>query len=176
MATDIQIRPAEPDDAPEIASVHVRAWRETYKGIVDQPFLDAMDIEARTRRWREGLAKRAAGTFVAVEGGRVAGFASIGPARDPQRDGQAELYAIYLDPPRRGRGIGRLLFAEAARYAAKNGFAVLFVNVLEANLPAQAFYERMGGRRSADGHEITIGERRFAESRYEWADLRGYIG
>jgi L-amino acid N-acyltransferase YncA len=46
--------------------------------------------------------------------GQVVGFASTGPSSDTDTTpGTAQLYAIYLDQPTVGRGIGRVLLAHA---------------------------------------------------------------
>ena len=54
-----------------------------------------------------------------------AGFAIYGPI--PATDGSYDLYWIATHPRARGRGAGRLLLAEAARRAAAEGAARLFI-------------------------------------------------
>jgi hypothetical protein len=39
------VRPATPDDADAIASVHVRSWQAAYRGIVPDAMLDALSIQ-----------------------------------------------------------------------------------------------------------------------------------
>jgi hypothetical protein len=51
---DYVISPAGPADAAELARVHVRAWRETYPGILPQTALNRMNVAAHTRRFRRG--------------------------------------------------------------------------------------------------------------------------
>ena len=46
------ISPAGPGDAADLANVHVRAWRQTYPGILPQAALSRMSIAAHTRRFR----------------------------------------------------------------------------------------------------------------------------
>ncbi|WP_274857053.1 hypothetical protein [Bacillus methanolicus] len=41
------IRKAVGDDAAQIARVHVKSWQETYKGLIDQNYLDNLKIEKR---------------------------------------------------------------------------------------------------------------------------------
>ena len=53
---DPLIRPATPEDAAAIASVHVQSWQETYAGLIPPDFLAHMtSAEMRERRaasWR----------------------------------------------------------------------------------------------------------------------------
>ena len=81
----MEIREAKVADALEIARVHVDSWRSTYAGMMPQDYLDQLDVEKRAHRWVEilssGEPKEA--NLVAVIGGKVAGFTSIGPSRSP---------------------------------------------------------------------------------------------
>lgn len=41
----IEIRPATLADAEAIVRVHVTAWQESYKGIIEQSYLDKLSYE-----------------------------------------------------------------------------------------------------------------------------------
>ena len=41
----LTIRPAELDDAPAIAQVHVDTWRSNYAGMIPQAYLDSLKIK-----------------------------------------------------------------------------------------------------------------------------------
>ena len=43
----ITVRSARPGDAEAIAQLHVASWRVAYRGIVDDAYLDALDVGAR---------------------------------------------------------------------------------------------------------------------------------
>jgi hypothetical protein len=45
------VRRAEPQDAPAVARVHVASWRQAYRGLLPQEYLDSLSIEARTTTW-----------------------------------------------------------------------------------------------------------------------------
>ena len=58
MNIELNIREAKLEDAVQIAEVHIKSWRQAYKGVVHQSYLDnGLDINERTKRWREGLRK-----------------------------------------------------------------------------------------------------------------------
>ncbi len=144
------IRPATPDDAEAIAQVHVQAWRTTYRGLMPDAVLDALDVNQRAQRWRDIFANREPRTAVLVAedaAGRVVGFTSGGPGRDadldPAYDG--ELYAIYVLQDHQRGGLGRALMAALVERLRAEGFCAMFLWVLDGN-QARRFYEAMGGQ------------------------------
>ncbi|MCA1708943.1 MAG: GNAT family N-acetyltransferase, partial [Actinobacteria bacterium] len=60
------------------------------------------------------------------------------------------VYALYLDPPAWGRGIGRLLLAEARTRLSHQGFTDAILWVHATNERAHRFYRANGWQ--ADGH------------------------
>lgn len=158
------IRPAALADATDIARVHVQAWRETYAGIIPQPYLDAMRVDEYAFKWRGWMSGRTT-VHVAEEGDRVVGFTSCGPAHeDSPRGYDAEIYALYLLREFHGRGLGRALF-DASRDT--SGGRSLLVWVLERN-PSRGFYEALGGREAAR-KTSEVGGAVLAEVGYGWA-------
>lgn len=144
----IVIRRARPGDARGIAEVHVAAWRETYRGIVPDSYLDGLSIDEREVMWRrlETPGHRSF-AFVAVDGTeRVVGFASGGPRRDGPEEYAGELNAIYLLRAAQGHGIGHRLVAAMARELAAREMRSMLLWVFRDNLPARRFYEALGGR------------------------------
>ena len=158
------IRAARPADAAALASLQVRAWQAAYSPYVSaEQLAGAGDVAARTERWREILAGRhgETRTFVALaDDGAVQGFVTVGPSRDDDaRPGDAELYAIYVEPKLIGAGIGRALLAHGERELAReHRGATLWV--FEANEVARRFYERHGWR---------VDDAPFARDRWDWA-------
>ena len=132
------------EDASSLAHVHVQSWRETYGGMVPQSVLDEMSIAKRDAFWQHVLMAGETEVRVADVGGRVAGFASAGSAREPLET-DAELYAIYVLAADQGRGLGRLLFAACANAMRERGHRTMGLWVLARN-PSVRFYERLGGR------------------------------
>jgi ribosomal protein S18 acetylase RimI-like enzyme len=147
----LTVRAARPDDAYPIADVRIRAWRWAYAGIIPDETLDAMNVEASARGWREGLTRPEDGheVRVALHEGEVRGFTAFGPYRvAPDRSAvderYAEVYAIYVKPDHAGTGIGRALMDAAVARLAERGWREVRLWVLEANLRARRFYERFG--------------------------------
>lgn len=51
----VSIRHATLDDATAIAEVHVASWRTTYRGIVDQAYIDTLSVAERATAWAQRL-------------------------------------------------------------------------------------------------------------------------
>jgi ribosomal protein S18 acetylase RimI-like enzyme len=173
------LRPAEPSDAPDIARVHVASWRSTYRGLLPDAYLDAMDAGHYAGRWHRTLLDRLgqAVVLVAEEEGQVVGFASGGPERDGDERYEGELYAIYLLDEFHGRGLGRALTEAIASALADRDVTSMVVWVLRDNAAARGFYERLGGvyLRQRPLDLGTQGGLDALEVSYLWADTRATL-
>jgi ribosomal protein S18 acetylase RimI-like enzyme len=148
------IRLATPGDAPAVALVHVRAWKTAYRGLLPDAYLDALRPEDRAARYTfDRTDAQHPTTLVAVEEGRIAGFATTGPARDPERVGRGELMALHVDPQFWNRGLGRALVAAAREQLVQRGYPEAELWVLEGNQRASRFYAADGW--SPDGARRT---------------------
>jgi GNAT superfamily N-acetyltransferase len=160
------IRRARPVDAAEIARVQVQSWRETYAGIIPQPYLDQLSVPAHERQWRKTLGS-GSWAFVAEWERKLVGFASGGLSR-VRRDITGELYVLYVLRLFQGRTIGRALFDACHYELARGGHHGLLVWVLREN-PACGFYEHLGGQPAGE-NQIHIGGTRLREVAYVWPD------
>ena len=164
------VRRAEPQDAPAVARVHVASWRQAYRGLLPQEYLDSLSIEARTTTWAKAFSRspdQASTTLVGELDGQIVGFACVGPSRDDDTDSATgELWGLYLDPAHWGVGLGHTLHTEALDVARASGAAAATLWVLTTNQRARHFYERHGW--SADDAEKTVwrGDVRLDETRY----------
>jgi RimJ/RimL family protein N-acetyltransferase len=144
--TEVTIRTATVEDAPAIARVLIASWQEAYAGIVPQEYLDALDPAGREAQWADNVRngpRNGARTFVADNGSRILGFASVGPALDEDASrGQEQIYAIYLDPAMWGKGVARDLMRTVLGDV-PNG-TPLTLWVLADNERARHFYRRNG--------------------------------
>ena len=60
-------------------------------------------------------------------------------------DGRGEVSALYVLPGHQRRGVGRRLLSTSFETLLNAGASSVSVVVLEANAPAQQFYENLGG-------------------------------
>jgi GNAT superfamily N-acetyltransferase len=80
-----------------------------------------------------------ANTWVAEVDGAVAGFST---ARVPERD----IWALFVDPAREGRGIGRALIDAATRWLFERGVAIIELSTTPGTR-ADRFYRDAGWQR-----------------------------
>jgi len=93
------LRPAEPEDALAVARVHVRSWQAGYRGLLPDAYLDGLRAEDRAQRYRFASDDlREPVTVVAIDDGKICGFSTTAPARDPDVADDGELSALYVDP------------------------------------------------------------------------------
>lgn len=170
------IRKATQDDIPTIAALHIEGWKGAYGGIVDQAYLDSLTVEKRIKDWQGWLAAEESEVFLAEEDGKPAGFVVIGrtktppPGSSPIRPSHSgEIYALYLHPDFWRKGIGTTLIKHAARELKERKHSTVCLWVLDANVRARAFYEKMGGQKIGN-KMIEIGPSKLKEVCYGWKD------
>ncbi len=150
MSSEIVIRAARPEDAKDIAFVHVESWRSTYSGIVSQNYLDQLKYEDREKMWTSILHQYTPRSHVLIaydkDKKKVVGFVSSGPKRDhPNLPYDGEIYALYLLKEFQALGTGGILFDASCRELRTAGFQNAMLWVLKAN-PSIGFYNAMGGK------------------------------
>lgn len=106
-------------DAPAIAALQIRAWRRGYAGVLPPEVLSSLDQSVFASRWAQAIDRPKDArqrVLVALAHATVVGFASTGPADDPDaepgRDGQVA--ELVVDPARLGEGHGSRLVAACA--------------------------------------------------------------
>ncbi|MCT9076642.1 GNAT family N-acetyltransferase [Streptomyces fulvoviolaceus] len=152
--TGLRVREMTIADCGPVAEIRIRGWQTAYRGLMPQPFLDALSAaeDAEHHRARFGQGDGSVLNLVAEQGGEILGWACHGLYRDGElRTEDAELYAIYVDPDRFGSGIGHALLQESLRRCTTAGHQRMYLWVLKGNAPARGFYERAGFH--ADGAE-----------------------
>ena len=148
------IRAAEKSDIPQLASIHVLAWRAAYSGTMPDEVFDELSIERRTQDWQGWLEHPGPGTtFVIEQNGIVAGFSVFGPTRDEDAGDQpvGEILAINIHPDHWGQGLGKQLCLSILEVAKQRQWCRLTLWVLASNERAHYFYQSLGFER--DGNE-----------------------
>lgn len=168
---NLVLRPAQRDDAEQIAAVHINAWRAAYRGIFPSELLDSDEFAERRvtswRRWRFGPGERCAVATLAKTAEStpvVVAFAWYGPERDRGRGytGRGEINAFYADPRVWGVGVAAPLIDHTELRLRAEGFEAAVLWVLRDNPRARRFYERHGWEPSGiegtfefAGHAVT---------------------
>jgi GNAT superfamily N-acetyltransferase len=159
------LRFATATDAEIVAEIQIETWRAAYAGIVPADQLAALSKPKRAEGWRHGISADPRGVLLAVKGDRANGFIAFGRGREGENS-DGEIYALYIRPDCWRSGIGRQLIEEAERELWAGGFNQAILWVLERNLPARAFYERLGYAVNGQTKETAFGEISLVELRY----------
>lgn len=164
---NVSVRPAQPEDAPEISRIYAASWRSAYRGMVPQQYLDELKDdfwEQKFIRWLESGTLQA--QLLTVDGTPV-GCAAYGKSRDDRLPDWGEIVSIYLHPDYYRKGYGTTLFHAAVEKLKAQGYPGCFLWVLDKNLNAQRFYEKNGFTRTQDVcHSEVLGEQ-LTELRYQ---------
>ncbi|MED2971105.1 GNAT family N-acetyltransferase [Fictibacillus sp. B-59209] len=162
----MEIRKAIPGDEKGIAFVQVESWRTTYKGIVNDEYLEQMKAKDRQDLWMGIIQKPLEKSFLYVVSinQEIIGFCSGGPNRSGRFPYESELYAIYLLQEYQRRTIGSSLIRHFAQKQYDSGYRTMLVWVLKDN-PCKAAYEKLGGIKLGE-ELIQIGEQQLTEEAF----------
>jgi putative hydrolase of the HAD superfamily len=136
---ELLIRPARLVEAGEIAELHLRSAIHGYAGIFP-PEAPVPTVDELKHAWRDSLRTRLG--LVAVVDTAIVGAALGGP--DPIEETSGHLSRLYVSPDRWGFGIGRRLYGAVMGHLGDLGFSEATLWVLERNVRARAWYERLG--------------------------------
>jgi GNAT superfamily N-acetyltransferase len=143
VGSSLIVRPAQVQDVPHMARVHVRCWQETYRGLMSDAVLDDPGFPAaRERMWTATLTDeryRQNRVAVAERDDKLVGIAMSGPSEDMTAAWTRQLYVLYVYAADHGTGAGRALL-EAVIDPAES--AALWV--ADPNPRARAFYRKQG--------------------------------
>jgi ribosomal protein S18 acetylase RimI-like enzyme len=171
--SEVVIRRATLEDAAEIANVHINSWREAYKGMLPQDFLDDRPLYFKNRYqlWKRVTSNPSEITFVAEsKDNGIVGFINGSKPRDPEYQDYAEVTSVYLLKKYHGKKIGYQLLREFFGVARAQGFNKAYLWVIENN-PTIKFYERSGGVFNNHKKEDTIANQKVSELCYVWTNL-----
>ena len=132
------------------AYVHWKSWQESYSGLIDQNYLDALTLEkceAIAYRWPDNI-------LIAKADGNVIGFCGYGQCRDEDVQDAGEIFAIYVLQEYQGRGIGSALMQAALDQLAYDRIVLW---VLQGNEKAIRFYQKCGFSFDGCGKDIMLG-------------------
>ncbi len=150
----ITVRPATAQHAAGMAAVRVGVWRTAYAGILPDTYLAGLSVQRQAAYYQAGIL-RGHPALVAEVAGRVIGFATMS-RRAADELAQGEIETLYVSDDWRDQGAGRLLMQRAGQVLAEAGARSAFLWVLRDN-PSRWFYQRLRGRRVAEGHTIVAG-------------------
>ena len=154
---DARVRAVTAGDVPAIADFQTTCWREAYRGVVPQEYLDRVGVEDRERRWGERVESGSRHIALAEIGSDIVGVVSWGLS-DVDDAPALELMSRYVAAGQRGTGLAVTLTHRAVAGSPAHLW------VFEENPRAKRFYGRRGFR--FDGHSRVDPDTGLQEQRF----------
>ncbi len=148
---EFKVRQAVMNDIYPIGYVHYKSWLETYRGIVDDEYLDNLTLDSRIEKVHLYIDR----CFVAEVDNRVIGFAAYIDTPNDEEENTLEVSAIYVLKNYLNFGIGKSLIRECINANPEKDRLSLWVSVLNKN--AIIAYEKIGFYREGKEELYKIG-------------------
>jgi ribosomal protein S18 acetylase RimI-like enzyme len=162
-----EIRYADVSDAEVLGEIHSKSWKIAYKNIVPDSILDNIRAENRKKYFEKALSEQTEEDALIYVDNKAVGFMCVGKCRDKDQDiSCGEIWGIYLLPEYWNKGIGAYFIQWGLKELKNRNYKKVTLWVLEDNLSARKFYEKMGFRHDGTVKEIVIGKK-LNECRYE---------
>lgn len=139
----ITVRRICPDDASLLREIRLRALSDS-PGAFGSTY--ARELAFNAAEWESRARLRSTSTddatFLAFDGPQCRGI--IGCFIESSEPTMATVVSMWVAPEARRNGIGDCLVRAAEEWARQRGLTHLFLNVVENNAPAMAFYQKCG--------------------------------
>lgn len=145
---NIKIRKAISEDAADIAKVAAYSWLKSYKGLINQDYLNDKiskeRLEYSTNKTKT-LVENTDKYYVATVDDKVVGFVYYEKSSEEKYKDYGYLEAIYLTDEYKGLGIGKMLFNVAVNGLKNMGYNKFYLHCLTGN-KTLGFYEKYTGK------------------------------
>lgn len=141
----IVLRDGTASDREAVSALQIASWRDSYRGLLPDAYLDGALTDDLTAAWRRKLEGGSDGRgllLVAESDRRLEGFIYACP--DLERPDSAYIDNLHVAPDSRGSGLGTKLLRQAAKRLALQGYYGAHLRVFVANDAAVRFYLRLG--------------------------------
>ncbi|MBM6745505.1 GNAT family N-acetyltransferase [Drancourtella massiliensis] len=143
----LTIRRMTKEDIPDMVNIQVRSWQIAYRGIVDDSYLDSIDIEEKISKREQDYLETE--FIVAEEDSKIVGFCRYTDNNQFSpfmSDIDCELIALYVAPSLKRKGIGKKLFEYTKNDLINRERESMIIWCLKDNEPSKKFYQKMGGK------------------------------
>ena len=130
------------------AKVNALSWKQSYKGIVNDDFLELINTEPEIQKAIDNLKKGlndSSKRFLLKYNGEYVGIVRVRETKYDKYKECGELGALYLLDNAKGNGYGKILFNKAIEELKKKGYKKMILGCLSEN-PSNEFYKHMGGK------------------------------
>jgi len=159
-------------DSEAIAQLHTKSWRNSYKGILSDDYLDNHALQDRQAIWQKRFEVENPNQCVvlAKEGESLAGFVCLFANYHEQFG--AYLDNLHVHPAYQSKGLGKKLMQQAVTWLLEQGNnKTMYLWVFEANQDACRFYESLEGINHEVSLELMPDGNKVLSRRYIWNDI-----
>ena len=142
-------------DAHSIARIHIDAWRDTYKGYMNENYLASFTVEKTEKFWQEVIRKNQSQLLIARNEENVVGFLVFEIVNNLRKK-KMGIKSLYVSPKIKRRGTGSNLIKSALKKIEKTNYDEVFLWVLQKNIIARKFYSKIGFKKDGVQKEINI--------------------
>lgn len=143
---NVEFRRAAASDARTLTETRRKVWATTYRGIYPDEMIDQYDYARHSVRDAQRISDPENDVFLAWDGEQCVGYFYYGPCGyGTYRDFDLCLNSLYFLLEYRRMGLGSRVFAQLRQVCRERGLTKFFCGCSCHNLPAQAFYRKMGG-------------------------------
>lgn len=141
------IRKKQKSDCEGVQKVITLAWQQTYKGIINDEYLNALNLNEKQRIENSinVFDENNNNELVLEIDNKIVGFVKYSESKDGNFLGHGEINALYLLKEYKGKGYGKLLFDKAKLELKKMGYFKIIVGCLDGNI-SNNFYKHMNGK------------------------------
>lgn len=163
---NIVIRKKNKEDCVHVQKIITKSWQDTYKGIVNDDFLNLLSENEGERiiASQNSFDENNNQELVLEIDKEIVGFVKYGESNDDNYKDYGEINALYILNQFKGFGYGRLLVQEAVKKLVLNGFDKMIIGCLDGN-PSNDFYKHLGGKLDTT-RAITRGDQNLIENVY----------
>lgn len=143
---EITIRTLSKQDVNGAALIRVEGWKQAYKGIIDNDYLNSLDIKKQITKFEQCIGNP--NFIVAIINNKVVGFCRFIDNNSFSSNinyVDCELSAIYVHPDYKRKGIGSKMFNYAKNEFYKKNKKTMIIWCLQDNIKSIEFYKHMGG-------------------------------
>lgn len=146
------IKEIEKEDMYDYMYVNTYSWKETYRGIMSDEFLDKIkkEFDQNVERLKNKFDQTKIDEpdykrFLLYVNKEPVGVVAVCKSREEKYPNAGELCTLYLLNKAKKKGYGRILFDKAISELKKMNFNDMIIYCLKDN-PTTKFYEHMGGK------------------------------
>ena len=156
------------DNVEHYARVNALSWKQSYKGIVNDDFLELLNTEEEIQKAVSSLKNRlydGSKRFLLKDSNNYVGILRVRKTKYENYSMCGELGALYLLDHVKRKGYGKVLFEKAINELKKLGYNKMIIGCLSEN-PSNEFYKHMGGKLVAKSPIILPNNQELLENLY----------